>query len=285
MQALADHVYIEEQFPGVTLGAIVLPHGMIQVDAPPAPEDGRSWRASLLNLGGGVDRFLVNLDSHPDRTLGVRSMDCTVIAHEKAAQIFRSRPNTFKAQGDETGADWEQVLGLGSIRWAPPEISFTQQMVLEWNTVPVILDSRPGPASGSIWVTLPKDKIVFIGDAVTKGQPPFLASANIPHWLETLDLLLSPDYKNYTIVSGRGGVVSTQAVKAQIDLLSDVEDRLQKMASRKAAPENTEKLIEKLLPMFKGTSIKTKQYEARLRYGLRQYYLRKFHPGKGSEEE
>ena len=68
MQALANQVYIEEQYPGVTLGVIALPHGLIQIDAPPAPEDGRSWRAALLNLNSGVERLLINLDGHPDRT-------------------------------------------------------------------------------------------------------------------------------------------------------------------------------------------------------------------------
>ena len=61
----------------------------------------------------GHERVLVTLDSHPDRTLGVRGMDCTVIAHEKTAQAFHNRPNTFKAQGDETGANWEAIPGLG----------------------------------------------------------------------------------------------------------------------------------------------------------------------------
>src|SRR5436305_5624001 len=107
MQEIANQVYIEEQYPGVILGAISLPHGLVQIDAPPSPEDGRSWRAALLNLNTAPERVLVNLDAHPDRTLGVRGMECTVIAHEKTVQAFRNRPNTFKAQGDETGADWE----------------------------------------------------------------------------------------------------------------------------------------------------------------------------------
>jgi hypothetical protein len=119
MQAIAKDVYIEDGYSGVTLGAIPLAHGLIQVDAPPSPEDGRAWRAALLNMGGGSERLLVNLDAHPDRTLGARAMDCTIVAHEKTAQVFRSRPNTFKAQGEETGADWESIAGLGNIRWRP----------------------------------------------------------------------------------------------------------------------------------------------------------------------
>ena len=100
MDAIAKNVYIEDRYLGVTLGVISQPRGLIQIDAPPSPEDGRAWRAALMGMGIGPERVLVNLDSHPDRTLGARAMDCTVIAHEKTAQAFRNRPNTFKAQGD-----------------------------------------------------------------------------------------------------------------------------------------------------------------------------------------
>ncbi len=113
MQTIATDVYIENGYPGATLGVINLPHGLVQVDAPPSPEDGRAWRAALMNLGGGSERLLVNLDAHPDRTLGARAMDCTIVAQEKTAHVFRTRPTTFKAQGEETGSDWESIPGLG----------------------------------------------------------------------------------------------------------------------------------------------------------------------------
>ncbi|MBK7338598.1 MAG: hypothetical protein IPJ00_21800 [Saprospirales bacterium] len=103
------------------------------------------------------------------------AMDCTVAAHEKTALIFRTRPSTFKAQGEETGADWESIPGLGSVRWAPPEISFLDQMSLHWGTSPVLLESHAGPSNGSIWVRMPVKKVVFVGDMVVKNQPPFLA--------------------------------------------------------------------------------------------------------------
>ena len=130
MQTIAKDIYISNEYPGATLGVINLPLGLIQIDAPPAPEDCRAWRAALLNMGGSSDRLLVNLDAHPDRTLGARAMDCTIIAHEKTAHVFRTRPTTFKAQGEETGADWETVPGMGNIRWVPPEITFSHQMFI-----------------------------------------------------------------------------------------------------------------------------------------------------------
>ena len=112
MQSISDSVYIEDHYLGATLGVIQQPRGLVQVDAPPAPEDGRAWRAALMGLGSGPERVLINLDAHPDRTLGARTMDCTVIAHEKTAAVFRVRPTTFKAQGNETGSDWETIPGL-----------------------------------------------------------------------------------------------------------------------------------------------------------------------------
>jgi glyoxylase-like metal-dependent hydrolase (beta-lactamase superfamily II) len=277
MDAIAKNVYIEERYLGVTLGVIVQPRGLVQIDAPPSPEDGRTWRASLMGMGGGPERVLVNLDAHPDRTLGARTMDCTVIAHEKTAQAFRNRPNTFKAQGDETGANWEAIPGLGSVRWAPPEISFMEKMTLHWGDSPILLESHPGPALGAIWVILPEEKVVFVGDAVTKGQPPFLAYASLPEWIEKLKALQEPDYKGFTIVSSRGGVVTLQVVRNQIEILKRINDKVEKLGSKKGSPAAVDKLADQLLKDFKAPAARQKQYAHRLRYGLNHYYARHYH--------
>lgn len=285
MQEITKNIFIEDQFLGVTLGVIVTPRGLIQIDAPPSPEDARSWRASLMNLGGGIDRLLINMDAHPDRTLGARAMDCTVVAHEKTAYIFRTRPSTFKAQGEETGADWESIPGLGSVRWAPPEISFVDQMTLHWGSTPVMLEHRPGPSGGSIWVHLPEEKVLFVGDMVMKNQPPFLAGSNLKAWLEGLNLLLEPDYKGYTFISSRGGVVNTSAIKAQYDFLKHVHDKLNKSTSKKPNPAAVEKMVTSLLTWFKAPAARQKQFAQRLRYGLLHYNARQYHAPSNATED
>jgi cyclase len=284
MQIIADHVYIEDHYLGVTLGVIQQPRGLIQIDAPPSPEDSRSWRAALMSLSGGPERVLVNLDAHPDRTLGARAMDCTVLAQEKTAAVFRSRPTTIKAQGTETGSDWETIPGLGTVRWAPPEISFTDQMYLHWGETPVLFEHHPGPASGAMWVVVPDEKVVFVGDLVPKNQPPFLAHADLPSWIEALEILLSSNYRGFTFISGRGGTVSTSAIKAQAELIKQIHDKLEKMAHRGSHPEATEKLIEPFLGSFKSSAARHKQYVQRMRYGLRHYYARHYHLGSAAEE-
>lgn len=277
MQEIVKNIYIDDQYAGVTLGVIVTQRGLIQIDAPPSSEDARSWRASLMGIGGGLERVLINLDAHPDRTLGARAMDCMVIAHEKTAHIFRTRPSTFKAQGEETGADWESIPGLGSVRWALPEISFSEQMALHWGSSPVLLEHHAGPASGSIWVHLPKEKILFVGDTVLKNQPPFLAGSNLKSWLDSLNELTDSSYKGYTFISSRGGVVNQAAIKTQHDFLKQVNDKLNKVTTKKPKPATLEKMVTSLQTWFKAPAAKQKQFAQRLRYGLTHYNARQNH--------
>jgi len=276
MQEIAPHVYYETSYPGVTLGAMAWPHGLILIDSPFRLEDNRSWRSALMNLGGGVDRMLINLDAHFDRTLGTRAMDCTVVGHEKMAQVFRNRPMTFKVQGAESGAEWEQFNGLGSIRWAPPEITFTDTLSIDWDGSPLVLRHRPGPAIGAIWAELPGHGVAFIGDAVTPHQPPFLSSADLPAWIETLQDLLAGDLKNALLIGGRCGLVGMDEVRAQIEILRQIHDRMEELNNRKGSVEETEKWIQPLLGTLKAPAERAGMYAQRLRKGLHQYYTRHY---------
>lgn len=286
MQEIAPRIYIETSYAGVTLGAINWSHGLILIDAPFRPEDARSWRSALLNLGGGVDRMLVNLDGHFDRTLGSRLLDCMVIGHEKLVQIFRSRPITLKAQMMETGSEWELQPTFGSVRWLPPEITFTDRLHVHWDDEQsLILEAHFGPNPAAIWVILPGDKVVFVGDAVMPHQPPFLANASIPLWLETLNLLLSADYRDYIIISGRGGMVTTSEVKWQIGYLEKAQQLLEELAARRGAVEETESLVKPLLAGITITPENQELYRQRLIHGLRQYYARHYASMRGETSE
>ena len=271
MQELAPNVYIETGYAGVTLGAINWSHGLVLIDAPFRAEDTRAWRANLLNLGGGVDRLLVNLDAHFDRTLGTRAMDCTVVGQEKMASVFRNRPVTFKAQGNETGAEWESYNGLGSIRWAPPEITFSDQMSIHWEDEPLLLEYHPGPATGAIWAILPASRVVMVGDAVVPDQPPFLSTA--------------AKYRDYLVVSGRGGAAAQQQVRAQLAFLQRAYQQVDTLAQRNGSPEDTAALVPGLLSGLKYPADRAAQYEQRLRHGLKNYFIRHYRPQKEDIEE
>jgi glyoxylase-like metal-dependent hydrolase (beta-lactamase superfamily II) len=283
MQQIERGIYFENSYPGVTIGAVILPLGTILVDAPLRAEDTRSWLAILVNLGGKPNRVLVNLDAHPDRTLGSRSMECTIIAHQKTAQVFRTRPSVFKGQNVDSGSEWETYDDVVGTRWAVPDITFTHRIALYWGDSETAIEHHPGPAPGATWVVLPSTHVVFVGDAVLPGQPPFLTNADIPSWIDTLDILLS-SFRDYTIISGRGGPVSVEAVKEQQHHLKNILRGLERMAKKNAQPEDIENLIPNLLLDLNYSPELKEQYIQRYRHGLFQYYTRRYRPSEALME-
>lgn len=282
MQTIARGIFYENSYLGVTVGGLVFSHGVILIDAPLRAEDARSWRSALLNQRGGTNRLLVNLDSHPDRTLGARAMDCSIVAHQRAAQAFRSRPTIFKGQGIETGADWEMYGDVIGMRWAAPDITFTQCLSLHWGGPEVLLEHHPGPAPGSIWVIIAAERVAFVGDTVVLDQPPFLENADLTAWIESLELL-SKSYRDYLIVSGRGGPAPTDAVRDQLRVLKHIMRNMDRLARKNASPEATEDLIPALLAGYSLSSDLHERYTQRLRFGLYQYYARRYHPASSLE--
>jgi glyoxylase-like metal-dependent hydrolase (beta-lactamase superfamily II) len=275
MRQLQRGIFIEDSFLGVTVGGMVFPHGTILIDAPLRTEDARGWRSALMNQRSSANRLLVNLDAHPDRTLGARTMDCTVVAHQKAANLFRNRPAIFKGQSIETGAEWESYGDVIGMRWGTPDITFSQTLTLNWGAPEVVLEQHPGPAQGAIWAILPSEKIIFVGDAVVNNQPPFLAGADLSDWVDALEFMYA-NYRDFIIISGRGGVTPPQNIILQQTFLRNVMRGLDKLAKRNAAADATEDLLPGLLGELTLPAEKEEKYTQRLRYGLYQYYVRRY---------
>lgn len=284
MEEISRGIYYENSYSGVTLGAILLPQGAILLDAPLRAEDGRAWRMTLNNLGASPNRVLVNLDAHPDRTLGSRMMDCTIIAHQKTAQVFRTRPSVFRGQNAESGSEWETYDEAVGTRWAVPDLTFTQHLYIHWGPYPVILEQHPGPMPGAIWVIIPEAKVIFVGDAVLENQPPFLAHANLDEWINSLDALLR-SYKDYIIISGRGGPVAFESVLAMKQHLKHIRVEIDKTMRTHANPEAIETIVPLVLKDLRYPPHLEDQYVQRLRHGLFQYYLHHYHSGDHTNPE
>jgi len=276
MQSIKENIHIEDKYAGVTLGAINLPRGIIYIDAPLTPEDARSWRADLLEFESGHQRLLINLDTNIDRIIGARAMDTTILAHEKLTEYFNNRSGSFKLQGQRTGSEWEKTLAVGNIRWALPELTLSEKITLYWGKTPLVFEYHPGADLGAIWLILPEEKIVFLGDTVLKNQPPFIANANLPRWIEDLNLLLSESYQGYTFVSGRGGVCALSTIEKQRTIIEKIYHDLEKLAAKKAEVKETEEMIPEILAPMRFLASEQELFAQRLRYGLKEYYLRHY---------
>ena len=194
---------------------------------------------------------------------------------KKQPKFSAADPRVFKGQNAESGSDWETYDEAVGTRWALPDLTFTHELNLYWGPPDLLLEHRPGPTPGAIWVVIPSARVIFVGDAVLAEQPPFLTHADIPAWLETLDVLLT-NYKDYTIVSGRDGLVSQDTVQTLKQNLSHILRSLEQAALADISPEATENLIPALLANLKVPPQIEDQYAQRLRHGLAQYYARHY---------
>ncbi len=277
MQQIEQGIYFEDAYLGVTVGAMAFSHGVIAIDAPLRTEDGRSWRSAMNNYRGGSNRLLVSLDAHPDRTLGTRGLECTIVAHQKAAQVFRNRPTIFKGMSVETGSVWETYSDAIGMRWAPPDITFSDKMSLHWGGPEVVLEYQPGPTPGSIWVVIPDAHTMFVGDAVVLNQPPFLAQAELDNWIESLNVLLK-EYSNYHIVCGRGGIAAPEDIRGLQKVLKIAGEEIAEIPASTGEPAAIQELATKLLHRYSVPPKLRDLYATRLRYGLYQCYVRRFLP-------
>jgi len=279
MEEIKPGIYYEETYPGATIGAILLSRGMIFVDAPLRPEDGHRWKTTLLNRSQGtIHKVVVCLDDHPDRTIGAKSLDCPVITHRDAAKTLQDQSAIYRGQIPQSGSSWERYPDTQGMQWMIPDITFTDKMQFHWADEPVILEHHPGPRPGSCWVILPEQKVVFIGDAVVLNGPPFLGKANLITWIDTLDVLLRAKYKDYTIISGRGGPVSLDNIRELKKSFRKIHRRIDKLASRRAAVEDVSDLADKFMDEFSFLKRDRDFFLQRLKHGLSQYYLSNYFP-------
>jgi glyoxylase-like metal-dependent hydrolase (beta-lactamase superfamily II) len=279
MQEIKPGIYFEETYPGPTIGAVLLPRGMIFIDAPLRPEDGHRWKTTLLNRSQGtIHKIVVCLDDHPDRTIGAKSLDCPVVTHKEAAETLQDQTAMYRGQISESGPSWDKYQEKSRLQWMIPDITFSENMQFHWSDEPVILEHHPGPRPGSCWVVLPSQKVVFIGDAVVVKGPPFLGKATLPIWIDTLDELLRVRFRDYAIISGRGGPIKVDHIKEMKKSFRKIHRRVDKLASRKAPVEDVIDLADKFLDDFTFLKRDRDFFLQRLQQGLSQYYIHNYFP-------
>lgn len=274
MKEIAPNILIETDYIGVTVGVIRTPDGICMIDFPLLQKEIFAWQTICTRTGAGLKRLTVLLDDHPDRAGGCKDSKSPVITHAHTARSLNGRPAVTKMQGMETGNMWELIPEITSLEWPQPEITFSDTISIGWSENPIIIENHPGPTPGALWVDLPESKVLFIGDAVTPGEPPFLFSARIDPWIENLDLLRGAHYKDYTIISGRNGLVTSEDIKTAQRFLKKTQRAFERLDGQKADLTKVQKNAITFVDDFKAKNKHVKEiFRNRLSYGFSKYYI------------
>jgi glyoxylase-like metal-dependent hydrolase (beta-lactamase superfamily II) len=249
MRKIASDIFIEDEYPAVTLGSVVTKDGVIAVDSPLRVDDTRAWISTLSDLGRV--RYMVLLDSHIDRVLGARVVNIPTISQDLTRVTMSGWSDSFKGRANPIGADADRLKRITGVRKAVPQLTFSDEMCIHLGGREFHFIHRPGPTSGAMWMIVPDAKVVFIGDVVTVSEPPYFGNADIDQWLESLDALRSSQYQSYKIISGRDGLVKRNDINAMARFLRRIPKRIENFAKRGGDPELADEHTKDLISSYK----------------------------------
>ena len=272
MRKYRTGVLVESRYPGVILGAVPSDDGMLLVDMPLKPEDGRDWIGQLTNTGR--PKYIGLMDQHPDRALGMRTIDLPIVAQDETLQAMRGWPDAFKGSAKPIGAEADSLKRITGMHKAIPSIAFSDELKLDLGDREVLFLHRPGPTAGSMWIVLPEAKIAFIGDTVTVSEPPYVGNAEIEAWIESLEELRKQPFSSYMLISGRDGIVDRNSVNVMARFIRKIPVRLRRL-KRKSVPSDAAECVARGL--LKDYTVQNARYDLallRLRSGLRNLHTR-----------
>ncbi|MGA9533102.1 MAG: hypothetical protein WBR18_10330 [Anaerolineales bacterium] len=270
MRTILKGVYLETKYPGVHLGAVTSDGVGLLIDCPLRAEEARDWQAEVSSEA--EPRYMVLLDSQRERTLGARHFELTKISHALVAKTMSRWSDSFKGAARPIGAESDQLKRITSVRRAVPEVIFEDEMIVELPGRPVRLVHRPGATPGAIWAEITDKSTVYIGDAVTVKEPPYVGEADIEGWLTTLDVLRDSPYDEYKVLSSRDGFIDRDEINNMARFLRKIPVRLERMEERENPMAAADSIAEELIEDFKVTKARREVALLRLTAGLRQLY-------------
>jgi glyoxylase-like metal-dependent hydrolase (beta-lactamase superfamily II) len=272
MRKIASGVYLERKFPSVQVGAIEDSQNLILVDYPLREEDGREWLGALAVFG--KPKYVVLMDHHPDRVLGARMLDIPGIAHDRTRMIVSSWPDTFKGNARPIGGECDRLKRITGVNKVTPELSFSHEALIHLGQRVVRLLHKPGPMPGAIWLMLADAKILFIGDAVTKSEPPYFGEADLDTWLELLDELRSSAFKDFRMISSRDGLIDREMINDMARFLRRIPTALAKLQIKDGKLEGLERHATRLMDSYRVASARRDQVLQRLKASLAEMHAR-----------
>lgn len=273
MKEIAPGVYIETDYSLVTVGAIVTSEGWVCIDTPLYPRDARSWRSALQALSSLPIRYIINTDHHRDRILGNSWFDAPVVTHTFCAEVISNLKNAFITQtAEELGSNEHDPAEIASLKIIPPQISYTDTMTLYCGDQAITLSHRPSATAGNTWVTLAADKLIFAGDAIMTTQHPYVVDGCSEPWLKSLRILRLDRYDDWTVVSGREGIVPIAATGRLSEYLRVARRRINSLLHANHPRSELTSLIPEFLPFFPYPPERRDEIQRRIKSMLEAVY-------------
>ena len=226
MEEIAEGIFVETEYEGVNVAAIVTAEGVICIDTPSYPRDARDWVVRIERLHPRQIRCVILTDGNGDRLLNTRWLNAPIVAHQKVAEMIKGYDKRYPLSMIESlgKRNPQQAKDFASAPVDGVSISFSEDMSMLSSRNGITLRHKPGPTKGSIWVEVPDDHIVFTGDSIVNGTQPYLEEMDWQDWRNSLEFLTDRQGQLDIVVPGRGDVADLSVVPPMTDYLDRMKD-------------------------------------------------------------
>ncbi|MGQ9552867.1 MAG: MBL fold metallo-hydrolase [Anaerolineae bacterium] len=209
---VGDDVLVGTGYYGANVGCILTYDGAVLVDAPIIPSEGKAWRQAVEEQMGAELIYMFITDSHPNHAIGNGIFNVPCIANERAYRSMARFTPTMRERVLDMFRDWapEIATELADFQVASPEITFDYDLTI-YRGGRVFQMLRLGghtPASSVLFVQ--DARVLFAGDLIVNGLPPFVGQGDSLEWLQALQRMR--EMQPRSIVPGHGPVAGIEIV-------------------------------------------------------------------------
>jgi glyoxylase-like metal-dependent hydrolase (beta-lactamase superfamily II) len=268
MDQVAPGVYVHE-YPSGNVGFVETGAGIICIDCPMMPSDIRDWKHKIASVSREPIVHLIQTDYDQVRVVGALYFDATLVAHD-------STWDRLKIYGSEKTLNQINTLiendgGVGGWYARPPDITFSQQLLLHRGDREIHVLHGGGHSCATSMVYLPQSELVFSGDLVFCNQHPSMSYAETKEWVATLERLSQMPLK--TIVPGHGPVCTHAAARPLAAYLKRMRQQVKKsFDSGKSKSETSAAMIAEMLDAFPYTEQERDERRQRIKSGSDRIY-------------
>lgn len=227
LRELVAGVWFETSYEGGNVGIIGSERGALIVDPPMRQTEAQALQANLQALGIATIYGIVNTDYHPEHFLGnTFFMPTRVFGHELTAKsIAKYETAPEQSPTPYPIEDGVESDSLSQVEVCSPEITISDQLSLYLGDRQIQILYLEGHTSASLGVYLPRERILFAGDNVTRNEHPIMYQANSAAWIETLNRILAMDIE--IIVPSNGEPCGKDAVEPLVHYIAEMRQRVE----------------------------------------------------------
>jgi cyclase len=210
MQEVGEDILVGTEYYGANVGCVLTFEGAVLVDAPIIPSEAEAWRRAVGEQTGSDFAYLFLTDSHPNHAIGDSALGAPPIANERAFRGLARFTPTMRERVLDNFRDWapEVAEQLADFQVTAPELTFDQNLTLYigGRVLRMIRLGGHSPASSVLFVE--DAKVLFAGDLVVNGTPPFVGQGDSEEWLDALARMRELEPR--VIVPGHGPIAGPE---------------------------------------------------------------------------